>query len=134
MEKRTERVQSHAGREPHRERAQHDDRVFRVLDLRSIAYQVRGADNAERTRQAGADHKHDDRANDGEDDLGLNDRSAPRRCAAPLRSQRQGGPEQRCQRQPDHRVVNLMERMHRVIVGVLPGRGRLGLSLLPGRE
>ena len=53
---------------------EHHHRVLRVVDLRAIANQVRGADDAERARQAGADDQHDHRADDGEDDLGLDHR------------------------------------------------------------
>ena len=54
---------------------------FGIVDFRAVAHQARGADDAERAREAGADHEHHDRADDGEDDLRLDDRRLPVRRA-----------------------------------------------------
>ena len=91
--------QTHAGRESDGERGQHHDRVLRVLDLRAIANQVRGAGDAERARQALADDQHDQRADNGQHDLRLDDRGiAPGRRGA-ARPEGERGAEQRGDRQ-----------------------------------
>src|SRR5207237_263141 len=56
------------------QRRQHDAGVLRVLDLRAVADEPRGADDAERTRQARSDDEHHDGADDRENDLRLDDR------------------------------------------------------------
>ena len=80
-------VQTDPRGEPDRQRAQHDDRVFRVVNLRAIANEVGRADDAEGARQAGADDEHDERADDGQHDLGLHHGWLPHRRAAPPRPQ-----------------------------------------------
>ena len=74
-----QRVNPDAGREADRKRAQHHDCVFRVLNFRSIAYQICGADDAERAGETRSDDEHDQRADDRENDLRL-DRQAS--CAS----------------------------------------------------
>ena len=106
-----EPVQADAGRQADRQRAQHDDGVFGVVDLRSVANQVGRADDAERARQAGADDQHDERADDRQHDLRLHDRRLPRRRAAPARPQRQRRPEGRRKRQPDHHRPDLVDQL-----------------------
>ena len=76
-----ERIQSDARGQPDGERAEHHHRILGIVDLRSIADQVGGADDAERARQAGADDEHDDGADNREDDLRLDDRRHARRRA-----------------------------------------------------
>ena len=71
-----------AGRQADRQRRQHDAGILRIVDLRAVAHQPGGADDAERARQAGADHQHHDGADDGEDDLRLDDRRLALRRAA----------------------------------------------------
>ena len=90
-------------RQADRQRAQHHHGVLRILDLRSVANQVGGADDAEGARQAGADDQHDQRADDGQDDLRLDDGGLPDRRAPPARAERQRGAEHRRQRQPSQR-------------------------------
>ena len=96
-----EPVQPDARGQADRERAQHDHRVLRIVDLRAIANQVGGADDAKGARQAGADDEHDQRADDGEHDLGLHDGRLPHRRAAAARPQREDRAQQRRKRQPD---------------------------------
>ena len=91
-----------------RERAQHHDRVLGVVDLRAVANQVGGADNAERARQAGADDEHDQRADDGEHDLRLHHGRLPLRRAAAARPQCQYGAENGGQRQAERRRQQLL--------------------------
>ncbi len=82
---------------------------FGILDLRAVPHEARGADDAERARQARADDEHHDRADDGEDDLRLDDRRLPPRRAAPARAQRQHARQPRRDRQPRERVLQLLE-------------------------
>ena len=63
-----------AGGEADGERRQHDARILRILDLGAVAHQPGRADDAEGAREAGADDEHHDGADDGQDDLGLDDR------------------------------------------------------------
>jgi hypothetical protein len=98
---RGEAVQANPRGEARRQGAQHHDGVLRVVDLRPIANQVGGADDAERASQAGADHQHDQRANHGEDDLRLHHGGLPFRRAAAARPQRQHRTQQRGQRKTD---------------------------------
>ena len=108
-----EAVEADAGRQADRQRAQHHDRVLGIVDLRSIANQVGGADDAERARQAGADHQHDQRADDGEDDLRLHDGRLALGRAVAARPQREHGAQQRRERQTDRgREQLLLERVH----------------------
>ena len=80
-------VEPDARAEADRQRAQHHHGVLRVLDLRPIADQVRRADDAKGSGQAGADDQHDERADDGKDDLRLDDGGLAHRCAAAARPQ-----------------------------------------------
>ena len=102
-----------AGGEADRQRRQHDAGVLRVLDVRAVAHEAGGADDAEGARQVGADDQHHDGADDGEDDLGLDDRDLARRRAAPLRPERQHGAEPGRQRQAQEGVPDLVERVGR---------------------
>ena len=108
-----QRVEADAGGQADRQRAEHHDRVLRVVDLRSVANQVGGADDAEGAGQAGADDQHDDRADDRQDDLRLDHRRRARRRAAPFRPERQRRAEGRGERQPHQRIVDLVKRMDR---------------------
>ena len=94
--------QTHPSGEPDRQRAQHDDGVFRVVNLRAIANEVGGADDAEGARQAGADDEHDERADNGQHDLGLHHGWLPYRRAAPPRPQGEHGAKAGSEREPDH--------------------------------
>ncbi len=89
------------GRQPERERREHDDRILRVLDLRAVANQVGGAGDTEGAREAGADDDHDHGADDGEHDLGLDDGRIAGRRRCPAGAQRERRPEERRQRQAD---------------------------------
>ena len=102
---------------------------FGIVDLGPITNQARDADDAERAGEAGADDQHDDGADDRQNDLRLDDRwLAWRRSLAP-RPQRQGCPQQRRQRQTNHGIVDLVQRMRRMVVGIPPRRRRLGAQL-----
>ena len=90
-----ERVETDTGRKTDGQRAQHDDGVFRVVDLRPVSDQVRRAHDAEGSRKARADDEHDDGADDRQDDLGLKYGGRARRRAAAFRPKRQRRPEQR---------------------------------------
>ena len=79
-----QRVEADAGGQADGQGAQHHDRILRVVDLRSVANQVRGADDAEGAGQAGADDEHDDGADDREHDLRLDHGRRPRRRAGRL--------------------------------------------------
>ena len=73
---------------------------FGIVDLRAVAHQPRGADDAERARETGADDEHHDSADDREDDLRLDDGRLPLRRALPARPERQHAREARRDRQP----------------------------------
>ena len=94
-------VQADAAGQADRQRRQHDAGVLGVLDLGAVAHQPGGADHAEGARQVGADDQHHDRADDRQDDLGLDDGGLARRRAAPPGPQREHRAEQRRQRQAD---------------------------------
>ena len=111
--------------------------VLGILDLRPVANQVGGADDAEGARQAGADDQHDDGADDREDDLRLDHRRIALRRAAAARPQRQRRTERRGERQPHHRIVDLVQRVRRMVVGVaalvaLEAGLRCGVTRDPG--
>ena len=85
---------------------------FGIVDLRAVANQARHADDAECPGEAGADDQHHDAADDGEDDLGLNDHRGARRGAAGAWAERERRPQdgrerQREKRARDHRHVRL---------------------------
>jgi hypothetical protein len=98
-----------------------------VVDLRPC--RIRLATPACERGRAGADSEHDHRADDGEDDLRLNDRGCPFRCSAAARAQRERGTECRRERQPSNGIVKLVERVNRVIVGVCRLLERRGAGL-----
>ena len=103
-----EHPQPDAGRQPDGERRQHHAGVLGVRDLRAVAHQPGRADDAERARQARADHEHHDGADDRQDDLRLDDRRLPRRRAAAARPQR----EDACEA---HRTGRAHERVEKVL-------------------
>ncbi len=73
--------------------------VLRILDLRPVAHEAGGADDAERAREAGPDDEHHDRADDRQDDLGLNHGHLPWRRAPSPRPERQHARQRSRQRQ-----------------------------------
>ena len=66
-----------------------------------------GADNAERPRQARSHHEHDDGADDGEDNLRLDDRHLALGRAFPPRPERQHTRKASGDRQPGQRVLEI---------------------------
>ena len=110
-----QRIEPDARGEPDGKRSQHHDRVLGIVDLGAVADQVRGADDAEGARQAGADNEHDDGADHREDDLCLHHCRHARRRALELRAQSERGAEQGCQRQPHERIANFVHRNRREI-------------------
>ena len=100
-----------ARRQADGERGQHDAGVLRILNLRAVAHQPGGADDAERAREARADDEHHDRADDGEDDLRLDDRRLAMRRAAAARPQREHARQPGGNRQPVRRRVVELRRI-----------------------
>src|SRR5688500_13960619 len=78
-------IDADTGGEADGERDQHDGGVLRIVDLGAIADEIGGAENAEGPCKAGTDHQHDDRSDDRQDDLGLDDGGIPWRRPAPHR-------------------------------------------------
>ena len=89
---RRKKIEADAGRQSDGQRGQHDHRIFRVADFRAISNQAGRADDAERARQTGAHHQHDDRPDHRKNDLRLDYRGTSRWCAATSRPKCQGRP------------------------------------------
>ena len=106
---RREQPQPDAGGQADRQRRQHDAGILGVVDLGAVAHQPRGADDAERAREAGADDQHHDRADDGEDDLRLDDRRLALRRAAAPRPEREHARQAGGDRQPRQRVLEIAD-------------------------
>ena len=132
---REHREQPHAdaGRQADRQRRQHDAGILGIVDLRPVAHQPRGADDAERAREAGADDQHHDGADDGEDDLRLDDRRLALRRAFAARPQRQHARQAGGDRQP--RAARAGDRSSCSSNGGVRSdtSARVGLLLLEGR-
>ena len=95
---------------PAAERAEHHDRFLRIVDRRAITHETRRADDAERARKAVAHHEHDDRTDDGEHDLGLDDQHGPTTLAAAPGPKRERGAKDRGEREAHQRVLDLGHR------------------------
>ncbi len=87
--------------QPDREARQHHARVLGIVDLRAVADEARGAHDTERARQARAHDQHHERADQGEDDLGLDHGGVARRRAPALGPERERRAERRGDREAD---------------------------------